>query len=241
MYSLELLIHNIEIILDILKVLYHIGAMETAPARQEDRATALLRERGMARLSEFIKEGITAATISRMEQKGLLNQLSRGLYQLPDAPLDANHSLAVAAKLVPNGVICHDSALAFHELTDRIPAFVWVAIGPRDWRPKITQPRIQIMRFGPKVFGKGIEHHTIERVSVAIYSPAKTIVDLFKSAHHQRAFYNSSTGFAHGTQGMKEALRLRKATPAEIAKFAVEAGIWEKVVQPRLEALTVDA
>jgi hypothetical protein len=40
---------------------------------------------------------------------------------------------------------------------------------------------------------------------------------------------------------MKEALRLRKATPAEIAKFAVEAGIWEKVVQPRLEALTVDA
>jgi predicted transcriptional regulator of viral defense system len=215
--------------------------METGSTRQEDRATTLLRERGMARLSEFIKEGITAATISRMEQKGLLNQLSRGLYQLPDAPLDANHSLAVAAKLVPNGVICHDSALAFHELTDRIPPFVWVAIGPREWRPKITQPRIQIMRFGPKVFDKGVEHHTIESVPVAIYSPAKTIVDLFTSAHRQKGLYNSSTGFAHATQGMKEALRLRKATPAEIAKFAVEAGIWEKVVQPRLEALTADA
>lgn len=215
--------------------------METEHIRQEDRATTLLKERGMARLSEFIKEGITATTISRMEQKGLVNQLSRGLYQLPDAALDANHSLAVAAKLVPNGVICHDSALAFHELTDRIPPFVWVAIGPRDWRPKITQPRIQIMRFGSRVFDKGIEHHTIEGISVPIYSPAKTIVDLFKSASHQKAFYNSSTGFAHATQGMKEALRLRKATPAEIAKFAVQAGIWEKVVQPRLEALTVDA
>jgi predicted transcriptional regulator of viral defense system len=215
--------------------------MERGPERQEDRATTLLRARGMARLSEFIKEGITAAAISRMEQKGLLNQLSRGLYQLPDAPLDANHSLAVAAKLVPNGVICHDSALAFHELTDRIPPFVWVAIGPRDWRPKIAQPRIQIARFGPKVFDKGIEYHTIESVSVAIYSPAKTIVDLFKGAGRQKAFYNSSIGFALAMQGMKEALRLRKATPAEIAKFAVEAGIWEKVVQPRLEALTVDA
>jgi predicted transcriptional regulator of viral defense system len=215
--------------------------METKPARQEDRAIALLADRGMARLSEFIKEGITAAAISRMEQKGLVNQLSRGLYQLPDAPLDANHSLAVAAKLVPNGVICHDSALAFHELTDRIPAFVWMAIGPRDWRPRITRPRIQIERFVPKVFDKGIEHHTIERISVSIYSPAKTIVDLFKSATHEKALYNSSTGFAHATQGMKEALRLRKATPAEIAKFAVAAGIWEKIVQPRLEALTVDA
>jgi predicted transcriptional regulator of viral defense system len=215
--------------------------MENGHTRQEDRATTLLQERGMMRLSEFLKEGITSAAISRMEQKGFLNQLSRGLYQLPDAPLDANHSLAVAAKLVPNGVICHDSALAFHELTDRIPPFIWVAIGPREWRPKITQPRIQIMRFGPKVFGKGIEHHMIEGVSVPIYSPAKTIVDLFKSATHQKASYNSSTGFAHATQGMKEALSLRKAIPAEIAKFAVEAGIWQKVVQPRLEALTVDA
>jgi predicted transcriptional regulator of viral defense system len=215
--------------------------METKPARQEDRAIALLADRGMARLSEFIKEGITAAAISRMEQKGLVNQLSRGLYQLPDAPLDANHSLAVAAKLVPNGVICHDSALAFHELTDRIPAFVWMAIGPRDWRPRIVRPRIQIERFGPKVFDKGIEHHTIERISVPIYSPAKTVVDLFKNASHEKVLYNSSTGFAHATQGMKEALRLRKATPAEIAKCAVAAGIWEKIVQPRLEALTVDA
>jgi predicted transcriptional regulator of viral defense system len=215
--------------------------MANEPTRQEDRATALLQERGMMRLSEFHHNGITSATISRMEERRLLNQLGRGLYQLPDAALDTNHSLAVATKLVPNGVICHDSALAFHELTDRIPPFVWMAIGPRDWRPTITRPRIQIVRFGPKVFDKGIEQHTIERVPVRIYSPAKTIVDLFKSATHQKAFYNSSAGFAHATQGMKEALRLRKATPAEIAKFAVEAGICEKVVQPRLEALTVDA
>jgi predicted transcriptional regulator of viral defense system len=234
-------IHIIDENLDFIDDLYHCSRMETAPSRQEDRATTLLQERGMARLSEFLEEGITAATISRMEQKGAVNQLSRGLYQLPDAPLDGNHSLAVAAKLVPNGVICHDSALAFHELTDRMPPFVWVAIGPREWRPTITQPRIQIMRFGPKVFAKGIDIHTIERVPVRIYSPAKTIVDLFKSATHQKSLYNSPAGFAHATQGMKEALRLRKATPAEIAKFAVEAGIWEKVVQPRLEALTVDA
>ncbi|WP_316203942.1 type IV toxin-antitoxin system AbiEi family antitoxin domain-containing protein [Bradyrhizobium sp. SZCCHNS3051] len=215
--------------------------MEQELPRQEDRAIALLRERGMMRLSEFLKEGITAATISRMEEKGALNQLSRGLYQLPDAPLEAHHSLAVAAKLVPNGVICYDSALAFHELTDRIPPYTWMAIGPRDWRPKITQPRIQITRFGYKEFDKGVEQHLVEDVPVKIYTPAKTIVDLFKSGKYQKAFYNSTTGFAHATQAMKDALRLHKATPAEIAKFAVEAGIWENVVQPRLETLTVNA
>jgi predicted transcriptional regulator of viral defense system len=215
--------------------------MKTTPIRQEDRATALLRERGMARLSEFIEQGITATTISRMERKGASTQLGRGLYRLPDAPLDANHSLAEAAKLVPNGVICLDSALAFHELTDRIPASVWVGIGARDWRPKIDRPRIQIVRFGPKVFDKGIETHIIERVPVRIYSPAKTIVDLFRHCQRQKVWYGSAPGLTQATLGMKEALRLRKTTPADIARYAIEAGIWEKVVQPRLEALTVDA
>ncbi len=195
----------------------------------------------MMRLSEFLEEGITSATISRMEERGLLTQLARGLYQLPDASLDGNHSLAVAAKLIPNGVICYDSALAFHELTDRIPPYVWVAIGPRDWRPKIVRPRIQVTRFSSKEFDKGVQIHTIEAVSVKIYSPAKTIVDLFKSGKDQKAFYNSNTGFANATEAMKEALRLRKATPAEIAKFAHDAGVWDKVIQPRLEALTVNA
>lgn len=215
--------------------------MERELPRQEDRATSLLRERGMMRLSEFLKEGITAATIARMEERGALNQLSRGLYQLPDAYLDGNHSLAVAAKLIPNGVICYNSALSFYELTDRIPPYVWMAIGPRDWRPKITQPRIQVTRFGTKEFDKGIEHHVIEGVNVKIYSPAKTIVDLFKSGKYQKSFYDSNTGFAHATQAMKDALRARKATPAEIARYAADAGIWEKIVQPRLETLTINA
>jgi predicted transcriptional regulator of viral defense system len=214
--------------------------MDRASQRQQDRAVALLKDRGMARLSEFIADGITAATVSRMEKKGLILQLSRGLYQLPDAPLDANHSLAEAAKLVPKGVICLDSALAFHELTDRIPSRIWVAIGFKEWRPRITHPPIQIVRFGPKVLETGIETHVIERVPVRIYGPAKTIADLFYHAQRQHRWHGSKTGPTEAIRGMKEALRLRKATPAEIARFAIEAGTWN-IVQPYLEALTVDA
>lgn len=209
--------------------------------RQEDRAIALLQKRGMVRLSEFIEQDITAATISRMEHRGVVLQLSRGLYQLPDAPLDAHHSLAETAKLIPNGVICLSSALAFHGLTDRIPAAVWVAIGTRDWHPKVTQPRIQIVRYGTKIFDKGVEEHIIEKVPVRLYSPAKTVVDLFYHGRLEKSFYGSEVGLTEAVQGMKEVLRQKRATPAEIARFAVEAGIWNKIVQPRLEALTVDA
>ena len=214
--------------------------MSSTSERQRDRAIALLEALGMARLSELIAGGITAATVSRMEKKGLITQLSRGLYQLPDAPLDTNHTLAEAAKLIPKGIICLDSALAFHGLTDRIPSRVWVAIGSREWRPRTTQTPVYIVRFGPKVFDMGYEKHVIERVPVRIYAPAKTVADLFFTAHRQHRRYGSRVGLSQAVQGMKQALRRRKATPAEIACYAEQAGIW-KAVQPYLEALTVDA
>lgn len=81
------------------------------------------------RLHEFQDVGITAATVGRMVRTGDVNRLARGLYQLPDAPLDANRSLAEAAKRVPKCVVCLASALAYHELTDPLPRVVWVAVG----------------------------------------------------------------------------------------------------------------
>ncbi len=41
-------------------------------------------------------------------------------------------------------------------------------------------PPLQFVRFGQKVLATGIEEHAIERVRVRIYSPAKTVVDLFR-------------------------------------------------------------
>ncbi len=193
----------------------------------------------MARLSEFVKAGVTAATVSRMKNKGLVVQLGRGLYQLPDALLDANHTLAEAAKLVPKGLICLTSALAFYELTDTIPSRVWMAIGPKDRRPRVENPPLQIVRFGEKVFSSGIQEHVIEAVRVRIYDPAKTVVDLFRYRRGAGKRYQKSPGLNLALEGMKEALRQRKATPSEIARYADEAGIW-KIVQPYLEAMTAN-
>jgi predicted transcriptional regulator of viral defense system len=144
------------------------------------------------------------------------------------------------AKLIPKGIVCLDSALAFHGLTDRIPSGVWVAIASREWRPRITHPPVHIVRFGPKVFNTGHREHLIERVTVRIYEPAKTVADLFVHAHRQHRWSGSKVGVSQALQGMKEALRQRKATPAEIVRYAEQSGIW-KVAQPYLEALTVDA
>ena len=79
-------------------------SIHTMPASdnstQRTQALALLKRQGMTRLAEFSEAGITATTVGRMERAGEVVRLARGLYQLPDAALDAQQSLAEAARLV---------------------------------------------------------------------------------------------------------------------------------------------
>jgi predicted transcriptional regulator of viral defense system len=192
---------------------------------------ALLQERGMARLSEIVSAGVTAATVSRLVREGAVSRLGRGLYQLPDAPLDTRHALAEAAKRAPKGVIALTSALAFHDITDQMPRRVWMAIGQKDWAPGLTDPPLRIVRFADHLLRDAVESHSIEGVAVPVYGVAKTIADTFR---HRRA-----VGLDVAVQGLREALRKRKATPAQIAEHAIKGGAYT-VMRPYLEAFAAD-
>jgi len=193
-----------------------------------DKALALLKRHNMVRLSEFHLAGITSTAIARLERDGEVVRLARGLYQLPNAELDENHSLAEAAKLIPKGVICLTSALAFHGLTDQMPPKVWMAIGSKAWLPRVTYPPLRFARFSTSQLHGGVEEHLIEEITVQVFGIAKTISDLFR--------YRQTVGINVALEGLRRALRQRETTPAEISKYAIERGVW-KVMEPYLAAL----
>ncbi len=200
-------------------------------ASQRRIAHTVLKARGIARLTDLRAEGVTAATMSRMERDGEVLRLARGLYQLPDSPLDAHHSLAEAAKRVPKGVICLVSALAFHQLTDQLPRQVWIAIGQKDWAPKADGTPVRLVRFTDRLLTEGVESHTVEGVPIKVFGVAKTIADCFR--------YRNKIGLSVAIEGLQEALRQRKTTPGEIARQA-ERGAVATVIRPYLEALTAN-
>ena len=167
---------------------------------QRTQALALLKRRGMTRLAEFSEAGITATTVGRMERAGEVVRLARGLYQLPDAALDAQQSLAEASRLVPKGVICLASALAF--------------------------------RFSDELLRRSVERKKIAGTTVPVFGVAKTVADLFR--------YRRTVGDALAIEGLRQALRRRRATPAEIAREAEAAGVWA-TMEPYVMALTSDA
>jgi len=197
---------------------------------QRQAAHAFLETHGIARLAELRDAGVTAATISRMERDGEVLRLARGLYQLSDAPLDANHSLAAVAKRVPKGVVCLVSALAFHGLTDQLPKKVWLAVGQKAWTPKPDGTPIRIVRFSDTLMTEAVETHIVEGVPVKIFGIVKTVADCFR--------YRYKIGLSVAIEGLREALRQRKATPGELAAQAEHGGV-ATVIRPYLEALTV--
>lgn len=203
----------------------------TRSASQRQIAHDVLKARGIARLAELREAGVTAATVSRMERAGEVLRLARGIYQLADAPLDAHHSLAEAAKRMPTGVVCLVSALAFHDLTDQLPRQVWIAIGQKDWAPKADNASVRLVRFTERLLTNGVESHIVEGVPVKVFGAAKTIADCFR--------YRNKIGLSVAIEGLKEALRQRKVTPGEIATQA-ERGAVATVIRPYLEALTAN-
>jgi len=207
------------------------GTISKGPIRQRDQLAALLHERGIARLAEIRRAGITAATVSRLVREGVVSRLGRGLYQLTDAAAEGNHTLAEAAKRVPKGVICLVSALAFHGITDQMPRRVWIAIGPKDWKPHIGYPPLRVVRFADKYRCNGIETHWIEGVAVPIFGVAKTIADVFR---HRR-----SVGIDVAISALREGLRQRKTTPSEISAWAIKSGVWN-ALRPYLETIIAD-
>ena len=202
------------------------------PRSQRQIAHALLEEHGIMRLAELRSAGVTAATVSRMARAGEVIRLARGLYQLPDAPFDTSHSLAEAAKRLPKGVVCLVSALAFHGLTDQLPKKVWMAIGKKDWAPKPDGMPIRVIRFTESLLAQSVETHVIEGVPVKVFGVAKTIADCFR--------HRNKVGLSVAIEGLQEALRQRKASPAEIARHAERGGI-STVIRPYLEVLTANA
>jgi predicted transcriptional regulator of viral defense system len=195
----------------------------------QERALALVRARGIARARDFTAAGIPLTYLKRLTDAGELVRLGRGLYQDPErAGEDIAHSLAEAARLVPNGIVSLVSALRHHELTTQLPHAVWMTIPHKARTPKADGLPLELVRATGEVLTAGVEHVQVEGVDVPIYNVAKTIADCFKHRRH--------VGEDVAIEALRDALRLRRASVNDIMLYAKIDRVAERV-SPYLKAL----
>ncbi|MGV7219719.1 type IV toxin-antitoxin system AbiEi family antitoxin domain-containing protein [Bradyrhizobium sp. UFLA05-112] len=194
-----------------------------------ERALSLVQDRGIARARDFKAAGIPLIYLKRLTDSGELVRLGRGLYQDPErAGEDIAHNLAEAARAVPNGVVSLASALRHHGLTTQLPHAVWLTIPHKARTPKADGLPLEIVRATGEVLTAGVEHVQVEGVDVPIYGVAKTIADCFKHRRH--------IGEDVAIEALRDALRMRKTTVAEILRYAEIDRVAERI-RPYLKAL----
>jgi predicted transcriptional regulator of viral defense system len=192
------------------------------------RATSLLRQKGLVRSGEFDRKGISRSVLKRLNNRGVVERISRGVYALPGAVLTEHHSLAEASRLVPGGVICLLTALRFHGLTTQNPFEVWMAIEAKAWRPQRAGLRLHIVHFSGRAFSDGIEEHNAGGVRIRVYSAAKTVADCFK--------FRNKIGIDVAVEALKDFARSHRGRTNELSRFARICRV-SRVMQPYLDAI----
>ena len=192
------------------------------------RILSLARKRGVIRTADITAAGIPRVELTRLERSGQLVRAARGIYRLPDADITEHHALAEACARVQHGVVCLLSALRFHELTTQQPFEVWLAIDPKARKPALDSPPLRIVRFSPRARRTGVERHTVEGVSVAVTSPARTVVDCFR--------YRNKVGLDVALEALREYWRAHRRGMDALWKIAKAMGAMN-VIRPYAEAL----
>jgi predicted transcriptional regulator of viral defense system len=194
-----------------------------------ERALNLVKARGIARARDFKAAGIPLTYLKRLTDAGDVARLGRGLYQDPQrVGEDIAHSLAEAARAVPNGVVSLASALRHHGLTTQLPHAVWMTIPHKARTPKAGGLPLEIIRATGEVLTAGVEHVQVEGVDVPIYGVAKTVADCFK--------HRGQVGEDVAIEALRDALRERKTTVSELMRYAEVDRVAERI-RPYVKAL----
>jgi predicted transcriptional regulator of viral defense system len=188
----------------------------------------LAKAAGVLRPRDLATHGIARQYLRLAERQGLVVRSGRGLYTPANAAITEFHTFAEAAKRAPRGVICLLSALRFHDIGTQNPFEVWIAIGEKDRRPRSDNPRMRTVRFSKQSLEFGQKTHRIEGVPTRIFSVAKTVADCFK--------YRNKIGLDVALEALRESLKNRKATTADLWKAAKVCRV-ANVMRPYMEAL----
>lgn len=186
------------------------------------------RKQGVIRPRDLKDMGIHREYLRRLRREGVLNQVSRGLYELADAEPSEHQTLIEVCKRVPSGVICLLSALRFHGIGTQLPHEVWLAIPAKSKKPRIGSPALQVVYVSQQMHSLGVEDKKVPNGRVRVYGIAKTVADCFR--------FRNKIGMDVAIESLRDVIQHRKAKVTDLSAMARKCRIFN-VMRPYLEAM----
>ncbi|WNM26446.1 hypothetical protein RN607_09555 [Demequina capsici] len=184
----------------------------------------------MLHYESLADHGLTRHRLRALLGAGEYERIAPGLFLRAGEADDTTAAWMAIAVKRPQATLCLLSALALHELTDEIPTRSHIAI-PRGMQP-IEAPTAPIAwhRFDAATFDIGRGKHELPGgLSIGLYSPERTIIDLFRLRH--------DWGGDLAIDALKRWLRTRGNGPASLLKMAASFPKAQPAIRNALEIL----
>ena len=135
---------------------------------------------GVAKTADFVSEGLTNYEVSNLCNSGYIRRVRHGFYQMAEEH-DASEEQLLAA-LLPEGIVCMESALFHYGYSDFSPRIWTVAVPRTIARTKVSIEGVPLKAYyiQEKQYMIGKTVAKFNGVKLAIYNRERTICDCFK-------------------------------------------------------------
>lgn len=181
---------------------------------------------GIVVTSEVEKQGISRHYLTILSREGMLDRASHGVYLTPDAFEDEMYMLQVKS---PKAVFSHETALFFHDLTDRDP-LEWSVTVPCGYNAtKLRDSGIQVFSVKKSLHLMGTtEVETLFGRKVTAYNKERTICDSIRNRNYM--------DIAILNDALKRYLGSKEKNISLLMKYAKELRV-QKILRSYMEIL----
>lgn len=135
---------------------------------------------GIAKTQQLVSAGVSKSSLNELVESGELLRIRHGFYQVAD-DTDITESRYLSV-LLPEGVVCMDSALFYYGYTDFTPR-EWTVAVPRSISPtklRFDAVPIKVYYVQKSAITIGKTEASFDGVMLSVYDRERTICDCFK-------------------------------------------------------------
>lgn len=135
---------------------------------------------GVAKSSDFVAAGMRAVDVVNMCNAGFLDRVRHGYYQLAEQSTVSEEQLL--ATLIPQGIVCVESALFHYGYSDFTPRKWSIAVPRSMSRKKLDVDALALQPYYVQkdLYELGKTTNNFDGVMLSVYDRERTICDCFK-------------------------------------------------------------
>lgn len=168
--------------------------------------------------SQLEKKGISRVYLSRMERKGIIEKIDRGIYVTKDFKYDEYYLFQLK---YPKAVFSYNTALYFYEMTERTPIKMDVTVY-REYNPHRFKDFVNVYKISKELYNLGVtEKKSPQGMKVKTYNLERTVCDIIKN--------KDSIDIEIRNKAIKKAIKSKEFNASKMFEYAKKMNIYDKV------------